>query len=102
MQMFASGTFTRENLKLAFDEFVSVHGEDKARTTLKEATGVEDINSVSDNKIVVGVAALVSTLTTPTSTQPRMQSRTRRGRHTLAAIASRLDEIREKAFGRAT
>lgn len=98
----ATGTFTRENLKLAFSEFEEVHGADKARATLKEATGVEDIKNVVDAKIVVGVAALVSSLTIPS--EPRMNARTRRGRgrSTLAAIHSRLDEIRTKAFRRAT
>ena len=99
MQMFASGTFTRENLKLAFDDYVAVNGEANARATLKEATGVEDIKGVSEGKIIVGVAALVSSLTIPS--KPRMQARSRRGRgrFTLAAIHSRLDEIRDKAFG---
>ena len=100
MMMIASGTFTRENLKLAFDEYVTVNGQEKAVATLKEATGSSDVASVPENKIVVGVAALVSTLTIPT--QPRMNARSRRGKSTLAAIHSRLDELREKAFGRAT
>jgi hypothetical protein len=98
----AEGTFTRKNLKLAFDDYVVVNGEAEARAKLKEATGVEDIKEVSDTKIIVGVAALVSSLTIPS--KPRMNARTRqgRGRFTLAAIHSRLDEIRAKAFGRAT
>jgi hypothetical protein len=96
--MIASGTFTLKNLRLAFDEYVSVHGEDKARATLKEATGAETPAEVNEKKIVVGVAALVSSLTVPS--EPGMQARSRRGRFTLAAIHSRLDEIGEKAFAR--
>lgn len=100
--MIATGTFTLKNLQLAFDEYVSVHGEAKARATLKEATGVEDIKDVPEAKIVVGVAALVSTLTIP-SQPSRMTARgTRRAKSTLAAIHSRLDELREKAFARMT
>jgi hypothetical protein len=98
MKMFASGTFTLKNLQLAFDEYVSIHGEAKARTVLKEATGAESPAEVNEKKIINGVAALVSTLTIPS--EPRMQARSSRG--TLAAIHSRLDEIREMAFRRAT
>ena len=97
--MIASGTFTLKNLQLAFDDYIAVHGENKARATLKEATGAETPAEVNENKIIVGVAALVSSLTIPS--KPRMNARTRRGRgrFTLAAIHSRLDEIRDKAFG---
>ena len=98
----ASGTFTLKNLQLAFDDYVSVHGEAKARSVLKEAVGVETPAEVADTKMVKAVATLISTLTIPSSSKPRMNAPTRQGRgRTLAAIASRLDEIREKAFGRA-
>src|SRR5689334_21813066 len=101
MKMFAAGTFTKENLKLAFDEFVAVNGSERAIATLKEATGASDIADVPENKIVVGVAALVSSLTLQPSS--RMTARgTRRAKTTLAAIHSRLDEIRQRAFRRAT
>lgn len=100
MMMIASETFTLKNLQLAYDDFVSVHGEAKARSVLKEAVGVETPAEVADTKMVKAVATLISTLTIPT--QPRMNARTRRGKFTLAAIHSRLDELREKAFGRAT
>ena len=100
MMMITSGTFTQKNLQLAFDEFVSVHGEAKAKAVLKEAVGVETPAEVADTKMVKAVATLISTLTIPT--QPRMNARTRRGKFTLAAIHSRLDELREKAFRRAT
>ena len=100
MMMFCSEkTFTRENLKLAFDEYVTVNGQEAATKTLMEATGVSTLADVPENKIVVGVAALISTLTI--STQPsRMTARARRGKSTLAAIHSRLDELREKVFAR--
>ena len=97
MMMIASGTFTLANLQLAFDEYISVHGEAKAKAVLKEAVGGETPAEVAEAKMVKAVAVLVSTLTIS-----RMTSRgARRGKSTLAAIHSRLDELREKAFGKA-
>lgn len=102
--MFASGTFTLKNLELAFNDYVDVHGEAKAKAVLKEAVGVETPAEVADTKIVKAVATLISTLTIHSKPRMTASSRTRqgRGRFTLAAIHSRLDEIRAKAFGRAT
>jgi hypothetical protein len=101
MTMIASGTFTRSNLQLAFQEYIDVNGEAAAIKTLKEATGAENLADVPDAKIITGVAALVSTLTlNPAQSRITAKAGTRRAKSTLASIASRLDEIREKAFAR--
>jgi hypothetical protein len=97
MMLASSTTFSRENLKLAYDEFETVNGTDKARATLKAATGADNVEEVAEAKVIVGVAALVSSLTV--GQRRHRASGSRRGGR-IGVIHARLGDLAEKAFKR--